>query len=111
MPHTTVHDLARFWRAARTGQLFSAELTERFLQPQAFHSRNERRVLRYGFGIDHESDLDDRPIFMEKEGFNAGVSADVRWYPGRDITVAMLSNTSDGVWAPLREVHELVLGM
>jgi CubicO group peptidase (beta-lactamase class C family) len=109
--HTTAHDLARFWRAARTGRLFSAESTERFLQPHAFHSRDEQRVLRYGFGIDHVADAHDRPMFIEKEGYNAGVSADVRWYPGRDVTVVMLSNTSDGVWAPMREVHQLVMGM
>ena len=109
--HTTVHDLARFWRAARTAQLFSPELTERFLRPHALHSRTAERVLRYGLGIDHVSDADDRPMYIEKEGCNAGVSADVRWYPNEDVTVVMLSNTSDGVWQPLRDVHALVMGM
>lgn len=109
--HSTVHDLARFWRAARTAQLFSPALTERFLQPHALHSRTDQRVLRYGLGIDHVADADDHPMFIEKEGYNAGVSADVRWYPRQDVTVVMLSNTSDGVWQPLREVHALVMGM
>jgi CubicO group peptidase (beta-lactamase class C family) len=109
--HTTVHDLARFWRTARNGELFSAASTERFLRPHALHSRTDQRVLRYGVGIDHVADADDHPMFIEKEGYNAGVSADVRWYPRQDVTVVMLSNTSNGVWQPLRDVHALVMGM
>jgi hypothetical protein len=38
-----------------------------------------------------------------------GASGLVRHYPGRDVTVVMLSNLEMGVWTPLGVVHEMVM--
>ena len=53
-------------------------------------------------------DDDGTLVFLEKEGINAGASGLVRHYPGRDLTVVMLSNLEQGVWDPIRMAHEMI---
>ena len=47
-------------------------------------------------------------VFLQKEGINAGTSCPLRHYPGRDVTVVILSNLESGAWDPLDVVHEMV---
>ena len=44
-----------------------------------------------------------------EEGINPGASGLVRHYPGRDLTVVMLSNLERGVWDPIGVAHEMVV--
>lgn len=106
--HVTAHDLERFLRAARTGQLFSARLTEQFLRPHVLHSTTGTRTSRYGFGLEFVFDAKDDLMFFQKDGQNAGASAIVRHYPDADTTVVLLSNTADGVWQPIRDIDAMI---
>jgi CubicO group peptidase (beta-lactamase class C family) len=106
--HCTARDLVRFMAAARTGQLFSAASTERFLHPHAHHSTTTERIVQYGLCLKHVSDPDGRPRYVEKEGHNPGTSGMVRWYPAEAVTFAVLSNTSEGAWEPARRLDEVV---
>jgi CubicO group peptidase (beta-lactamase class C family) len=45
---------------------------------------------------------------MSASGFFR-VSAMLRYYPGNDINVVMLSNLEQGVWEPVRKIHELIV--
>lgn len=108
--HCTVTDLERFMTAARDGRLLNAEMTERFLTPQAFHSEDGTGSLHMGYGIEFDYDADGNLMYLEKEGMNAGVSGFVRYYPDHDITVAMLCNMENGAWEPRRFVHEMIHG-
>lgn len=106
--HVTAADLARFLRAARHGELLSAELTTRLFEPHAVHSVTDARISRYGLCLEHVSSPDDQPLYVQKDGYNAGTSGIVRHYPATDTTVVMLSNTSGGVWDPLRALDRIV---
>ncbi|RYV52796.1 serine hydrolase domain-containing protein [Pengzhenrongella frigida] len=106
--HTTARDLERFLRAARSGRLFSARLTEQFLTPHALHSTTETAISRFGLGLEFVSDPNDDLMFVQKDGINAGTSALLRYYPGTDLTIVLLSNTSGGVWAPGRAIDAMV---
>lgn len=108
--HVTANDLDRFWRAMQAGKLLSAELTHDFLRPHVLHSENENRILRCGYALEFIETKPNHGIYYEKEGCNAGVSAIIRHYPAHDLNVVMLSNTAEGVWKPLRKVHEVVQG-
>ena len=106
--HVTARDLERFWRAARTGRLFSARLTEQFLRPHVLHSTTDTRISRYGLGVEFVSDANDELMFLQKDGQNVGASGIVRYYPDPDLTVVLLSNTADGVWQPVRDIHTMI---
>ena len=106
--HTTAGDLGRFLRAARTGQLFSEDSTERFLAPYVHHSATDTTTHRYGLCLEHVSSRSGTPMFIQKDGYNVGVSGIVRYYPADDITVILLSNTSDGVWQPVKDIHAAI---
>jgi hypothetical protein len=45
---------------------------------------------------------------MWKEGVNVGASGMLKRYPGRDLTVVVLSNMENGAWEPLRIIDRLV---
>jgi CubicO group peptidase (beta-lactamase class C family) len=106
--HVTAADLERFLTAARTGRLFSADLTEAFLVPHVFHSQTESHISRYGLGLEFVSDLDSQLLYFQKDGYNVGVSGIVRYYPQTDLTVVVLSNTSEGAWQPIRAINEML---
>lgn len=107
--YATVADLVAFWDAARGGRLFSPARVEEFLRPRVLHSRRADRILRFGLGLQFVSDPDDRPMYVEKDGINVGASGTLRHYLEADLTVALLSNTSEGAWPPLRELHGLIM--
>jgi CubicO group peptidase (beta-lactamase class C family) len=106
--HVTAGDLDRFMYAVQAGKLLSPELTKDFLVPHVLHSENENRILRCGYALEFVEHKADHTTYYEKEGYNVGVSAILRHYPMHDLNVIMLSNMSEGVWQPLRKVHELL---
>lgn len=107
--YATVADLTAFMDAARGGRLFSSAQVEEFFRPVVFHSRREDQIRRYGLGLEFVFDRDDRLLYFQKDGINVGTSGILRHYPEADITVALLSNTSTGVWEPARRLNALIL--
>ena len=107
--HVTAADLARFMRAVVDGRLISAELTAAFLTPQVKWRVRDDWVQQFGYGPWFRVGDDGVPVFLQKEGINPGASGLVRHYPGRDLTVVVLSNLENGAWDPIGTVHELVM--
>jgi len=107
--HVTAADLDRFMRAVRDGRLLSPGLTEAFLAPQVVCEVRDGWTQHFGYGPSFRVDDDGALVFLEKEGINVGASGLVRLYPGRDLTVVMLSNLEKGVWAPIGMAHEMVI--
>ena len=107
--HVTAADLDRFMRAATTGQLLSAELTAAFLTPQVVWRVHDGWTQHWGLGpwfrIDDAGEL----VFLQKEGINAGASGLVRLYPGRDMTLVVLSNLEEGAWEPAQAIHAMIV--
>ena len=106
--HTTAADLVRFLTAVRRGELLGAALTETFLTPQVVHHATPDGTVRYGFGLEFDVDPDGAVRSFWKDGVNVGASALVRHYPASDVTFALVSNSEDGAWPPVRQVHALL---
>lgn len=107
--HVTAGDLERFIRAVLDGRLLSAGSTRAFLSPQVIWKPRDGWVQHFGFGPWFHVDDDGTLVFLEKEGINAGASGLVRHYPGRNLTVVILSNLEDGAWGPAGVVHDMVM--
>lgn len=107
--HVTAADLDRFMRAVLDRRLLSAGLTAAFLAPQVVWRMRDGWVQHFGYGPWFRVGGDGEVVFLQKEGINAGTSGVLRRYPGRDLTVVILSNLEAGAWDPLTVVHEMVM--
>jgi len=105
----TAPDLDRFMRAVLDGRLLSPELTAAFLAPQVVWRIRDGWVQHFGYGPWFRVNGDGVLVFLEKEGINVGASCVLRHYPGRDVTVVVLSNLERGAWDPRDVVHEMVM--
>ncbi|GAA3287291.1 GNAT family N-acetyltransferase [Arthrobacter citreus] len=108
--HSTSGDLVRFLDAVRGGRLLSAGSTAAFLAPQAKHSDRGGGELHYGYGLEFQLDARGQVGLMYKEGINAGASAFLSYFPESDITMALVANSEDGVWGPLKDIRALLQG-
>jgi len=108
--HVTAADLDRFLRAVRGGRLLSPESTEAFFTPQVDYQDRDGWTMRYGLGLWFCVEPDGRVLFCQKEGYNAGVSAVMRYFPDGDVNVVILSNMADGAWEPASEIHDVIVG-
>jgi len=106
--HCTAADLVRFMDAVRAGELLSPELTAAYLTPQVLHDVDEHREIHYGFGLEFTVRPDGSVRCYDKDGVNVGASAVLRHDPEADVTVALLSNSSEGAWEPFSEIDALV---
>lgn len=106
--HATAADLVRFLDAVRDGKLLSAESTAAFLSPQVKHSDLDAGELHYGYGLEFRLGPTGEVRSLYKDGINAGVSAFLGYYPEADLTLALVSNSEDGAWGPLKDITALL---
>jgi CubicO group peptidase (beta-lactamase class C family) len=112
--HATAADLTRFLTAVRQGELLTPDSTKAFLNPHALHSTKTdpapgaRAELHYGLGPAVELTSDGTVRSVYKEGVNVGASAMVRYYPAQDVTLAVVANSEDGAWGPLRKLDAII---
>jgi CubicO group peptidase (beta-lactamase class C family) len=104
----TANDLVGFTQSVRAGRLLSAELTEQFLTPQVLHHQRDDWAVWYGFGLEFVIGRDGAIRNYYKDGANAGASGIVRYYPTDQLDVVVLSNSADGAWPPIEEIHSLI---
>ena len=118
--HVTAADLVRFLDAVRAGALLPPDLTDAFLSPQALHHEiadaapGKATAVHFAFGLEIETTADGRVRSLSKDGINTGSSAIVKHYPGRGgepgVTIAVVSNSEDGAWDPIRRLDDLLAG-
>jgi CubicO group peptidase (beta-lactamase class C family) len=106
--HATARDLVRFHEAVRHEALLRPETTREFLRPRVLYRDRDPYRIHFGFVWAFYLDAAGDVAFYQKEGINAGVSAVLRHYPARDLTVVLLSNLMQGVWGPLDRVHAML---
>lgn len=106
--HATADDLVRFLRAARAGELLSAERTKQFLTPQVLHHSHDDGDVWYGFGLEFTLNQEGSVWNYYKDGGNIGTCGIARHYPARDLDVAMLSNAEYGGLAVIREIDRRI---
>lgn len=98
--YTTAADLKKFINALLNGKLLSKEWTDKLLSPQVEVDNNDKRSfhMAYGFEITKRKS-DNQVICIRKEGSNAGVACDLKYYTEADTLVTILSNTDDcDIW-------------
>ena len=108
--HASARDLTTFLDAVRAGRLLSPEMTQLFLTPAVLHHQEVGHAVYFGCGLEFEVLADGSVQSFSKDGINTGASAFLRYYPGRDVTVAVVSNTQGGVWSPVAAIDAVVLG-
>lgn len=106
--YVTAGDLDRFLRSLQGGVLLSPELTQAMLTPKVFYQAKDGWTMMYGFVFWFYIDKSGEVVCFQKEGINAGVSAVMRYYPGQDTNVVLLSNMEDGAWDPVWKIHEVL---
>jgi CubicO group peptidase (beta-lactamase class C family) len=107
--YVTAGDLNSFMKAVQAGELISEELTKALLSPHVDHSEKDGWMLRYGYCFWFHVEKDGKIVFYQKEGVNAGASGILRYFPEQEINVVLLSNMEDGVWGPIKKIHELMV--
>jgi len=107
--HVTAKDLDRFFRAAKDGVLISRRSAQLFLRPHARGAEKDGWHMEYGLGLWFRVSSDGRIVFCEKEGYNAGVSGVLRYYPDSDLVLVILSNMAEGAWAPAEGLHDVLV--
>jgi CubicO group peptidase (beta-lactamase class C family) len=105
----TAHDLDAFLRSVEAGELLSAELTTAFFSPHVHYREIDNLTMMYGYGLWFDVDKSGSIVCSQKEGVNAGASGLIRNFPALDVNVVLLSNLEEGVWQPIREIHDLIL--
>jgi CubicO group peptidase (beta-lactamase class C family) len=105
----TAGDLDRFIRQVKAGHLMSPALTKAFLTPQVHYRTYDEHDEWWSYGLSFDVDKQGEIVSYQKEGINAGVSGMLRHYPAPDVNVIVLSNMEDGAWAPMREIHRMVV--
>jgi CubicO group peptidase (beta-lactamase class C family) len=107
--YVTASDLDQFLRAVKAGKLLSPKLTGAFFTPQVHHGKLGDGTQEYGYGLWFYMNQARRSVFCEKEGMATGVSGLIRHYFKDDINVVILSNMEQGVWQPVRKVHDVLV--
>ena len=107
--YVTARDLDRFLRAVQAGGMLSPQMVRSLATPQVYYRDTKAGRWMFSYALEFLLDSDGQVVFYQKDGVNAGVSAMLRYYPGRDVNVVLLSNLEEGVWEPVRKIHELIV--
>lgn len=100
----TATDMERFWRSLLTHQLLSETMTTQLFHPHV----GVNDVASYGYGVW----LKQLDVIHEKwhiMGYDPGVSFHSAYYPQSNTVVTVLSNTSDGAYALVQTIEQLLL--
>ncbi|MGB3827395.1 MAG: serine hydrolase domain-containing protein [Ornithinimicrobium sp.] len=87
--YSTVADLRDFWTALAAGRIVSPALVEQMTTLGPDHDADDP----YGLGI-----WLPKPGVWQLVGADAGVSMVSEHHPGRDLTMTVLANDSEGAW-------------
>ncbi|MGD8628380.1 MAG: serine hydrolase, partial [bacterium] len=102
--YTTAPDLARFWRALRSGRLLNAPLAAAMLEP-VVTTGLDSPYSHYGYGvwIDRPGDSV-RKYFVV--GSDPGVALHSAVYPGKDYALTIIGNTGHALWPLCRSIEK-----
>ena len=107
--HVTAVDLDRFLRSVKNGLLLSPGSTRLFFSPQIHYRDRDGWEMKYGMGMWFYVEPNGHIVCCQKEGYNAGVSAVMRYFFDQDINLVILSNMADGAWDPSWKMHEIIV--
>ncbi|WP_238240082.1 serine hydrolase domain-containing protein [Exiguobacterium acetylicum] len=100
----TATDMEQFWRSLLTHQLLSETMTTQLFHPHV----GVNDVASYGYGV-WLKQLDVTHEKWHIMGYDPGVSFHSAYYPQSNTVVTVLSNTSDGAYALVQTIEQLLL--
>jgi CubicO group peptidase (beta-lactamase class C family) len=101
--YVTAPDMVRFWKALVENRLLSGEMTASLLSPQ-IATRGESSYTHYGYGVWVER-AEEAVRKFGVEGFDPGVALKSAVYPGANVALTMMGNTSGALWSLYREIE------
>jgi len=107
----TALDLDRFLRAILSGDLTAAATRDMLLTPQVLVDETDAVRSMNGFAFEFKVASDGEIISIQKDGQNAGVAAQMIYYPGTDTSCIILANQDCDVWTMQRELRPLLTAM
>jgi CubicO group peptidase (beta-lactamase class C family) len=108
--YSTVGDLTEFMKSLREGTLLSPEYSELMMHPHCEYTwqdlwGNRPPVnIRPGYGLDFV-EVDDRIVYIGKDGGYPGNHARMSYLPEIDVSVAILSNHDCNIWEMHRQME------
>ncbi|MHA7963904.1 serine hydrolase domain-containing protein [Paenibacillus sp. CAU 1782] len=106
---TTVGDLHAFMMALSRGKLLSEAMTNEIMKPQTTLERSyDWGKMINGFGFHFCYNHNGKLLRMFKDGCNAGVAANMAYYPASNVTISILANQTCNVWELHRKAEQLV---
>ncbi len=99
--YTNLKDMALFWEALLAGDIVKKSTLNDMITP---HYTSDK--ITYGLGVWLERFDDTYTITFSGE--DAGVSFKTAYYPKRDITFTVMSNTHDGAWPMVKAIEEVI---
>ena len=106
--HVTAADLERFLRAVTGGRLLSAAMTTAFLTPQVVYRVRAGWTQHWGCDVVPDRRLG-RAGLPREGGRQCRRQRRRRHYPGRDLTLVVLSNLEDGARDSIERAHEAIM--
>ena len=101
--YVTAPDMARFWKALMGNKLLSGEMTASLLSPQIAIGW-ESSYTHYGYGVWIEQ-IEGGLRKFGVEGFDPGVALKSAVYPGENVILTMIGNTSGALWSLYGEIE------
>lgn len=105
----TALDLDRFLRAILDGTLVSAAARELLLSPHILVDETDGIRSMNGFAFEFRVGSAGEIVSIQKDGQNAGVAAQLVYYPATDTSCIILANQDCNVWSIQRELRPLLM--
>ncbi len=105
----TALDLDRFIRAILDATLVSAAARDLLLNPRILVDETDGIQSMNGFAFEFRVAADGEILSIQKDGQNAGVAAQLVYYPTIDTSSIILANQDCNVWSIQRELRSLLM--
>ncbi len=105
----TALDLDRFLRAIFDGTLVENASRDLLLSPHILVDETDGIRSMNGFAFEFRVGSDGEVVSMQKDGQNAGVAAQLVYYPATDTSCIVLANQDCNVWSIQRELRPLLM--
>lgn len=105
----TALDLDRFLRAILAGTLVENASRDLLLSPHILVDETDGIRSMNGFAFEFRVGSDGEIVSIQKDGQNAGVAAQLVYYPATDTSCIVLANQDCNVWSIQRELRPLLM--
>ena len=102
--YVTAPDMVRFWKTLKQNKFLSVQMAETLLSPHMTTSE-ETPHIAYGYGVWLERQKRKTKKYFV-EGYDPGVALRSAVYPETKMSLTMIGNTSDSLWALFNQLEK-----